>query len=393
MTAPTTSSAVPQPAADRTAGRAVAEPDAGPWTGPLARALDSLYPAAAGAQTIGQLCGPVDLRHLTPKTLDRAGGRLHQVLVEPVRYLVEAGGARWRPQLLLSVIDLLGGDSTRYLPLAAAMELMHTGSLMVDDIQDQARLRRGRAAAHTVFGLATTLNAGTTAYFTFDHALRTTLPHDPALRTAVYETCLGALRAAHAGQGLDLAGHRTEMDAAVATGGGREVLELVRVTHRLKSGAPVRACMEAGALLAGADPKMRSALGTFGEAVGTSYQIIDDVLDMQGVIRRGTATKRAGEDLFNGKVTMPLAHAVELLDQPQLRKLWRGLRDGRATRRRVRRAIAVLSACGALQASTHEAHTTLERSWEPLADLIGNSANAHSFWTMASQAVCRSRIA
>ncbi|QIP82781.1 polyprenyl synthetase family protein [Streptomyces sp. Tu 2975] len=330
---------------------------------------------------------------MTPKTLDRAGERLHQALVEPVRYLVEAGGTRWRPQLLLSVIDLLGGDSTRYLPLAAAMELMHTGSLMVDDVQDEARLRRGRASAHTVFGAAITLNAGTAAYFTFDHALRITLPHDAALRSAVYETCLGALRAAHAGQGLDLAGHRTEMDASVATGRGREVLELVRVTHRLKSGAPVRACMEAGALLAGADLKMRATIGAFGEAVGTSYQIIDDVLDLQGVIRRGTATKQAGEDLFNGKVTMPLAHAVELLDQPQMRKLWRGLRDGRATGRRVRRAIAVLRACGALQASTNEAHTTLERSWEPLADLIGNSEKAHSLWTMASQAVRRSRIA
>ncbi|MEH0450208.1 polyprenyl synthetase family protein, partial [Streptomyces sp. B21-102] len=142
-------------------------------------------------------------------------------------------------------------------------------------------------------------------------------------------SCLSALRAAHAGQGLDLEGHREEMDAAVAAGRGQQVLDLVRLTHRLKSGAPVRACMETGALLAGAGPDVLAAMGSFGEVVGTSYQIVDDVLDLEGVVRRGKATKRAGEDLFNGKVTLPLAHAVDLLPPTQMKRLWNGLRDGR----------------------------------------------------------------
>lgn len=282
-----------------------------------------------------------------------------------------------------------GSGSCRY----GAMEVMHTGSLMVDDVQDRATLRRGRASAHTVFGLGPAINAGTAAYFVFDHALRTTVADDSRLRAAVYESCLSALRAAHAGQGLDLEGHREEMDAAVAAGRGQQVLDLVRLTHRLKSGAPVRACMETGALLAGAGPDVLAAMGSFGEVVGTSYQIVDDVLDLEGVVRRGKATKRAGEDLFNGKVTLPLAHAVDLLPPTQMKRLWNGLRDGRAGRRRVGQATDTLRACGALQARRSEAHAALGRSWATLADLIGNSEKARTLWKMADQAVRRTRVA
>ncbi|MFD7017342.1 polyprenyl synthetase family protein [Streptomyces sp. NPDC059928] len=322
---------------------------------------------------------------------ERADRRLHEALVRPVRYLVEAGGARLRPRLLLAAIDLLGGDVARYAPLAAAMELMHTGSLMVDDVQDGATLRRGRAPSHAVFGQATALNAGTAAYFTFDHALRSTLPEDAALRAAVTETCLGVLRSAHAGQGLDLEGHQAEMDAAVAAGCGREVQHLVRLTHRLKSGAPVRACMETAALLTGAGKDVQAALGAFGEAVGVSYQIIDDVLDLDGVVRGGSATKRAGEDLFNGKVTMPMAHAVDLLPQARMAPLWNGLRDGRAGKRRVVKAAQVLRGCGALEASRTEAFTKLRREWERVEDFIEDSPKTRALWTLAHQAVSESR--
>ncbi|WP_370423770.1 polyprenyl synthetase family protein [Streptomyces sp. QH1-20] len=304
--------------------------------------------------------------------------------MRPVRHLVEAGGARLRPRLLLAVIDLLGGDTARYVPLAAAMELMHTGSLIVDDIQDRATRRRGRAPSHAVSGLAAAVNAGTAAYFTFDQALR----------AAVTEACLRVLRAGHAGQGLDLAGHRAEMDAAVAAGCGRQVQQMVRLTHRLKRGAPVRASLETGALLVGADPQVQTALGAFGEVLGVSYQVIDDVLDLDGVTSGGTATKRAGEDLFNGKVTMPLAHAVDLLRQAHMTRLWKGLRAGRASRRQVATAADALRACGAVEASRSEAYQKLRDERHRVEDLIGDNPKARALWELAHQAVIsRSRSA
>ncbi|MBX7554200.1 polyprenyl synthetase family protein [Streptomyces sp. tea 10] len=351
--------------------------------------MDDLYAVRPDAAVTRQLCALAELGDVPAEVAEQADRRLHSALIRPVRYLVDAGGARLRPRLLLAVIDLLGGDVSRYTPLAAAMELMHTGSLIVDDVQDRAILRRGRAPAHAVFGIATAVNAGTAAYFTFDQALRHTVPDDVVLRAAVTETCLGVLRSAHAGQGLDLEGHRAEMDAAVAAGCGREVQHLVRLTHRLKSGAPVRACMETGALLAGAGEDVQAALGAFGEAVGVSYQVIDDVLDLDGVVRGGTATKRAGEDLFNGKVTMPLAHAVDLLEKARMTHLWKGLRDGRAGRRRVAKAAETLRACGALDASRSEAFTRLRCAWQRVEDLVEDSPKTRALWTLAHQAVSR----
>ncbi|MFC8957388.1 polyprenyl synthetase family protein [Streptomyces sp. NPDC057101] len=363
--------------------------DVSRWAQPLELALDALYAAQPGQAVTGQLCAsdgfPAGLSEM-------AGRRLHEALVQPVRYVVEAGGARWRPQLLLAVIDMLGADSARFGPLAAAMELMHTGSLMIDDVQDRAVLRRGRVPAHAVFGLATTLNAGTAAYFAFDQVLRS-VDDDPVLRSAMYQVMLGALRSAHAGQGLDLQGHRAEMDVAAATGRAQEVLDLVRLTHRLKSGAPVRACMEAGALLAGAAPQLQAALGSFGDAVGTSYQVIDDVLDLDGVVRGGQVTKKVGEDLFNGKVTMPLAHAVGLLPRREMQRLWKGVRNGRASAWRVRRAAAALRACGALQVSRDEAYTAVRREWANVTGLVEDSPARRAVWVMADQAVRRTRIA
>lgn len=360
-----------------------------PWAARLEEALDDLYAVRPDAAVTRQLCALAELGDVPAEVAEQADRRLHSALIRPVRYLVDAGGARLRPRLLLAVIDLLGGDVSRYTPLAAAMELMHTGSLIVDDVQDRAILRRGRAPAHAVFGIATAVNAGTAAYFTFDQALRHTVPDDVVLRAAVTETCLGVLRSAHAGQGLDLEGHRAEMDAAVAAGCGCEVQHLVRLTHRLKSGAPVRACMETGALLAGAGEDVQAALGAFGEAVGVSYQVIDDVLDLDGVVRGGTATKRAGEDLFNGKVTMPLAHAVDLLEKARMTHLWKGLRDGRAGRRRVAKAAETLRACGALDASRSEAFTRLRCAWQRVEDLVEDSPKTRALWTLAHQAVSR----
>lgn len=360
------------------------------WAADVEQALQDLYTAHPHSAMTRQLCAFTELGDLSAGVAEQAGRRLHEALVRPVRHLVEAGGARLRPQLLLAVIDLLGGDAARYLPLAAAMELMHTGSLIVDDVQDQATLRRGRAPSHHVFGPATAVNAGTAAYFVFDQALRVTVPDDAALRAAVTETCLGVLRSAHAGQGLDLQGHRAEMDAAVAAGCSREVRQLVRLTHRLKSGAPFRACMETGALLADASADVQAALGRFGEAVGVSYQVIDDILDLDGVVRHGTATKRPGEDLFNGRVTMPLAHAVDLLPQASMSRLWKRLRDGRAGRRRVAKAAATLRACGALQVSKDEALTSLRCEWERVDGLIADPSKAQALWEITHRAVSRS---
>ncbi|MBQ0825441.1 polyprenyl synthetase family protein [Streptomyces tagetis] len=330
---------------------------------------------------------------LGPGTADLVARRLHRTLAAPVRHLVDAGGRRWRPGLIAEMIDLLGGDSEHYGPLCAATELTHTGSLMVDDVQDGSPLRRGIPAVHSVLGVAAALNAGTNAYFALDRAIALTTADDPALAGRLREVYLAALRTAHAGQALDIEGHRAEMEQAVATGDAGPVRDLVLLTHRLKSGALVSAGSEAAALVTGAGPGTRGALAAFGDAVGTAYQITDDVADLLGVTRDGTATKRVAEDARNGKVTMPLALAVPLLPAPRLRELWHLVRDPGADDRRLEEVRDTLTDCGATDACRREADALLERSWRELEPLLPAGPRTRTLRDMAWYTVHGDRVA
>ncbi|WFB11428.1 polyprenyl synthetase family protein [Streptomyces sp. LX-29] len=320
-------------------------------------------------------------------SLDR---RIHAALVAPVRHLLDSGGRRWRPRLMTAVIEALGGDGVRFGTLLAACELLHTGSLMIDDIQDRAPLRRGRRTAHTVYGTAATITAGTAAYFCLDRAIRRTLPPDPRLRTAVYEIYLTALRAAHAGQALDLQGHHEEMDLAVERGDVRPLLRMLALTHRLKSGAPVRALFETAAVVGGATAGQRAALGALGEAVGMAYQITDDVADLRGVANEEGETKRVAEDLHNAKVTFPLAYAVTRLPGPEAAALWERLRGG-PDARAVRRIARTIEACGALDRCEQRAAGLVEEAWAAVAEELPATAAARRLRHLADATVRRPR--
>ncbi|MFF7992709.1 polyprenyl synthetase family protein [Kitasatospora xanthocidica] len=340
--------------------------------------LDRLCPPSPGGLDLW-LPGGHDhgLSAGTAHALDR---RLHRALAEPVRHMVDAGGRRWRPTLLMSIVDLLGGDGERFGVLAAALELAHTGSLVVDDVQDGSAVRRAKPAAHAVYGVPTALTAGTCAYFAFDRAIALSAPDDPALQGRMREVLLAALRAAHAGQALDVQGHRREMDHALATGDNGPLLELVLATHRLKSGALVGACCQIAAIAAGADAALGTALLHWGTALGTAYQIADDVADLRGVTDQdGTPTKQVAEDLRGGKVTLPLAHAVTLL--PRSAALWATVRDGDATEAEVHTARHALLECGAATASEHDADRLCTDAWhalEPLLPPTPDTARLHA---------------
>ncbi|MER7769223.1 polyprenyl synthetase family protein [Kitasatospora sp. NPDC096140] len=369
-----------QTAGQQTAGQQAAGADR------IGHHLDRLCPPAPAGLAVwlpdGHRSGlPAD----TAQALDR---RLHRALAEPVRHMVEAGGRRWRPALLLQIVDLLGGDGDRFGVLAAALELAHTGSLVVDDVQDGSALRRARPAAHEVYGLPAALTAGTSAYFAFDRAVGLCAPDDPALQGRMREVLLAALRAAHAGQALDIQGHRREMDQALAAGDSGPLRRLVLATHRLKSGALVGACCEIAAIAAGADAAVSRALLDWGTAIGTAYQVADDVADLRGVTDdRGTLTKNVAEDLRNGKVTLPLAHAATLLPRPAAEALWTTVRDGGAPEADIHAARDALLRCGAVTASERDADRLCADAWRTLAPLLPATPDTARLRTLGHHAV------
>jgi geranylgeranyl diphosphate synthase, type II len=217
-------------------------------------------------------------------------------LGEAVRYSLEAGGKRVRPVLCILACEAVGGTSVQALPGALALEYIHTYSLIHDDLpaMDDDDLRRGRPTNHKVFGEGHAILAGD-ALLTEAFGLLATAPLDPARRAeALALLAEGAgWRGMAGGQALDLEGETLSSYD----------LDHLRLIHRLKTGALLRASLEIGAVLGGAQPVERSALRAFGEAIGLAFQIQDDILD-------ATATdadlgKRAGKDAGRGKITYP----------------------------------------------------------------------------------------
>ncbi|MEU7558686.1 SDR family NAD(P)-dependent oxidoreductase [Streptomyces eurythermus] len=366
-------------------------PDPEAFAPHLARHIDELYPLRPDSGTVGRLTA-ADTGELGTAAALRVQQRLHTAMVEPVRYLLDGGGRRWRPGLMSAVMEALGADSRRYGRLMAASELMHTGSLIVDDIEDGAPTRRGRPSTHLRYGTACAVNAGTAAYFAMDAAIRATLPGDPHLRGRLYEVYLAALRAAHAGQALDLQGHHTETDTALATGDHRTLLEILTLTHRLKSGAPVGALFRTAALLADATPAQQTALARLGEAVGIAYQITDDIADLEGVRNNGTQTKQPLEDLRNGKVTFPLAWALALLPPPEAIALWHSVRTG-AGEADLHRAAARITDSGAVERCRNEADGLLHTVWQETEHLLPDTPATARLREMCGATVRRGRVA
>ncbi|MFE6390073.1 polyprenyl synthetase family protein [Nocardiopsis dassonvillei] len=355
--------------------------------------IDLLYPADPDARSLTELAGT---EHRPERLDDAVLEDLHASLVGPVRHATAGLGRSWRSYVSMAAIELFGVDSEPYRPLTAAAELLHTGSLIIDDVEDRSPLRRGRPATHVVFGEAVAVNAGTAAYFALDRVLNRVLPDDAALRLRVYQVYLRALRAGHGGQAIDIAGHRAAMDEAVETGDAEALLRRVRSGHWLKTAAPVRGLAEIGALVAGAREEQFRALGEYFDAVGLAYQISDDVMDLRGLTAPAggggrSATKHTAEDLRAGKVTMPLAHAVALLPPRRLRELWYSVRDGDADEATVAAAAASLEECGAVAACTGEAQGLVERTWKPLRDLVPCTRTSVMMGALGAYAARRER--
>ncbi|MDA8096848.1 MAG: polyprenyl synthetase family protein [Clostridia bacterium] len=249
--------------------------------------MDFLDALAKRARTINAALD----RYLPPENADP------QVIHAAMRYSVFAGGKRIRPALTLAAADAVGGNPEHVLPAACAIELIHTYSLIHDDLpaMDNDDLRRGKPTNHKVFGEDIAILAGDAL---FTHALhllvlggRETGP-DPVLLLTVVEEVTQACGSSGliGGQVMDL------------LAGGKPVSEedLVRI-HRAKTGALFRVGVRAGAILSGAGLEQLASLTTYAENFGLAFQITDDILDVTG--DEAKIGKLVGSDARNRKST------------------------------------------------------------------------------------------
>ena len=221
-------------------------------------------------------------------------------LLEAMRYSLMAGGKRLRPILVLLAAEACGADPRDAMPAACAVEMVHTYSLIHDDLpaMDDDDLRRGQPTSHVAFGEAMAILAGDALLTRAFEILAADLP-DPV----VAAECCRVLASAGGSDGMvggqvaDLAETNTSPESV------DDPLQVLGDIHRRKTGRLLAASLELGAVVAGAEKQVRESLLDYGQQVGLAFQVADDLLDVEGDINR--TGKTSGRDAHLGKWTYP----------------------------------------------------------------------------------------
>jgi geranylgeranyl diphosphate synthase type II len=248
---------------------------------------------------------------------------LEKSVSEAARYSLFAGGKRLRPILCLAATEVVGGSQETALPVACALEMIHTYSLIHDDLpaMDNDDFRRGRPTSHKVFGEAMAILAGD-ALLTEAFSLiasrggNTEVPSDRLVRVIATIANASGYKGMVGGQVIDLESESREVDLAT-----------VEYMHTRKTGALISASLEAGAILGGGSEHQIGFLTRYGHHLGLAFQITDDLLDVEGDAH--TMGKTPGSDAAKNKKTYPA-----LLGIPQTRE---------AAQTHVREAVDALS--------------------------------------------------
>jgi geranylgeranyl pyrophosphate synthase/predicted secreted hydrolase len=292
-----------------------------------------------------------------------------RTVLRPIREIILRGGKAWRSYGVLSCIDLVGGNSQQFVDWLALPELLHVGSLIIDDVQDGSDVRRGGPSCHKLYGDALAINAGCASYFLAQIPVGLSGLSE-SLRVNIYETYFEAVRAAHAGQALDIDSLTALMPEVVESGKGELLERRVLGTHRLKSAAAPGALARMSALIGGGTREQSEGLGNLFEALGLAFQIVDDVLNLRGFEEN---RKSHAEDITAGKVTAPVAKAMTRLSLADRRRLWLIIASKPTDRDAVHEAVRLIDDCGALTACEAEARAMVEAAWKAIDPLIPDS--------------------
>ncbi|HEY6558255.1 MAG TPA: polyprenyl synthetase family protein [Polyangiaceae bacterium] len=224
-----------------------------------------------------------------------------RALYQPLGDFLARPGKQFRARLCELSFELCGGGTVpRELPLL--LEILHAGSLIVDDIEDNSSERRGAAALHVRYGLPRALNAGNWLYF-WPFVLVQRLALAPLVELELQRAITSALFDCHRGQALDLSARVADLEQA-------HVPKVVAATARLKTGSLMALATRAGALVAGAGREEQETLAQFGAELGTALQMLDDLGGIASARRR----HKGYEDLMQCRPSWPWAWLADTLD-------------------------------------------------------------------------------
>ena len=301
---------------------------------------------------------------LNPPLYDYNLEALNNAIAEPIWDFLDRGGKRWRPFLFLLIVEVLGRNPDEFLDFAIIPEVVHNGTIMVDDIEDDSEFRRGKRCAHRLFGLDVAINAGNTMYY---------LPLLPLVKnrdklsaeklSKIYEIYVQEMINLSLGQAIDIAWHKGLADTENIT----EAQYLQMCAY--KTGTLARMAAKIAAVLCEASEDTVERLGRFAEAIGVAFQIQDDVLDLTS---KGFADKKGGvgQDITEGKRSLVVIHALEKAKPADKKRLIEILNMHTADQKLKNEAIRIMENYNSLDYVKDFARKIVIDSWKKINRLL-----------------------
>jgi geranylgeranyl pyrophosphate synthase len=317
--------------------------------------LEQYIPRAFSHANIETICGKARFAY-DIETATKA-------LSEPIWEFLDRGGKRWRPALLLLMAEALGAQKEDVLDFVAICELVHNGTLVIDDIEDQSELRRGKPCLHLVYDLDVAINAGNALYFLPLLALKERKDDfPPETIIKAYELYSQEMINLHFGQGFDICWHSGNKEPNID-----EYLQMCAY----KTGTLARLSCKLSALLAGASDAQIEAIGRFAESVGVGFQIQDDILNLDS--EEFAEGKGFGEDIHEGKRTLIVIHCLENAteeDATRLREILLLHTDDLAV---IKGAVEIIHRTESIEFARQRARKIVSSAWDDLESALPES--------------------
>jgi geranylgeranyl pyrophosphate synthase len=289
---------------------------------------------------------------------------LNKAIAEPIWEFLERGGKRWRPALFLLIIEALGKNPEDFVDFAIIPEVIHNGTLMVDDIEDASEFRRGKPCTYKIYGLDIAINAGNAMYY---------LPLLPLIKNKekiskeklckVYEIYVQEMISLSMGQAMDIAWHRGIADADKI--GEEDYSQMCAY----KTGTLARMSAKIAAVLADANEELTDKLGRFAESIGVAFQMQDDILDLTG---EEFAEKKGGrgQDITEGKKSLIVIHTLKVANTRDRKRLIEILNMHTSEQKLRNEAIKIMEKYGSIDYVKSFARKIVEESWKEVEMLL-----------------------
>jgi geranylgeranyl diphosphate synthase type I len=281
---------------------------------------------------------------------------MQHALADPIWELLDRGGKRWRAILFLIMVEAFGEDPEDYMPYATIPEILHNGTIIVDDVEDEARMRRGESALHLEHGTDVALNAGNAMYFIPLKVIdRNSGDLTAEQRLEAYEMLTHELNRTHLGQGMDICWHNTK----AVTVDEDQYYEMCAC----KTGCLARIVARLAAIVTDQPDAVQDAVASYAEDMSVAFQIGDDILDIENTLdQAGDFGKEFGNDIREGKKTLMVIHATKEAPAEDVARLEEILWADDNTDEEILEAIEIMDSVDAVDYARERAYELSERA-------------------------------